>query len=235
MLATRLTGYAGQPDVLVLGLPRGGVPVAFEVAESIGAPLDVFLVRKLGVPGQEELAMGAIATGDVVVLNQEIVQALQIPKNVLDAVVARERAELERRERLYGATDHLRTCEVVRQCSWTTGSQPGRRCARPSRRFASNRLGESSSRCQWPRRKRAPSWGERSTRSFAPRRRTHFSPLATGTRTFRRSPMTRSEISLVELPDSLGGEPPSPRSDWCRRPSRDFCTVEVPELARALG
>lgn len=101
VLANRLTAYAGRPDVLVLALPRGGVPVAFEVAEALDAPLDVFLVRKLGLPGQEELAMGAIASGGVRVLNDYVVQALQIPKEVIDAIAAREQDELERRERAY--------------------------------------------------------------------------------------------------------------------------------------
>src|SRR5207253_5991257 len=100
-LATKLTAYANRPDVLVLGLPRGGVPVAFEVARTLNAPLDVFLVRKLGVPGQEELAMGAIASGGIRVLNHELVEALGIPDRVIDAVAAREQQELERREQLY--------------------------------------------------------------------------------------------------------------------------------------
>ena len=101
LLATSLMVYAKRSDVLVLGLPRGGVPVAFEVATALSAPLDVFLVRKLGVPGHEELAMGAIATGGVRVLNPEVVQALQIPPQVIDAVVTREQQELERREFAY--------------------------------------------------------------------------------------------------------------------------------------
>ena len=78
VLSELLTSYAGRHDVIVLGLPRGGVPVAFEVARALDAPLDVFLVRKLGAPGHEELAMGAIASGDVVVVNDEVVQALKI-------------------------------------------------------------------------------------------------------------------------------------------------------------
>src|SRR5438132_9186711 len=78
-LAAKLAAYAGRPDVLVLALPRGGVPVAFEVARALDAPLDVFLVRKLGLPGHEELAMGAIATGGVRVLNEEMVRRLRIP------------------------------------------------------------------------------------------------------------------------------------------------------------
>ena len=100
-LAEKLAAYADRPDVLVLALPRGGVPVAFEVARSLGAPLDVFVVRKLGVPGHEELAMGAVATGGVRVLNEEIVYGLGIPDQVINAVAARELQELSRRECLY--------------------------------------------------------------------------------------------------------------------------------------
>src|SRR5438477_5786865 len=100
-LAERLRAYKDRPDVLVLALPRGGVPVGSEVAEALNAPLDVFLVRKLGVPGHEELAMGAIATGGVRVLNDDVVRALQIPEDVIDSVAATEWRELERRERSY--------------------------------------------------------------------------------------------------------------------------------------
>jgi putative phosphoribosyl transferase len=101
LLADKLTAYAGRPDVLVLALPRGGVPVGYEVARALQAPLDVFLVRKLGVPGHEELAMGAVATGGVRVLNEDIVNALRIPDYAIDAVTAREQEELARRERAY--------------------------------------------------------------------------------------------------------------------------------------
>lgn len=101
LLATKLTAYAHRRDVLVLALPRGGVPVAYEVAKALHAPLDVFVVRKLGVPGHEELAMGAIATGDVCVLNEQVVQMLHIPDSIIDAVATEERRELERREHLY--------------------------------------------------------------------------------------------------------------------------------------
>lgn len=100
-LAAALQGYARRPDVLVLALPRGGVPVGFEVARALNVPLDVFLVRKLGVPGQEELAMGAVASGGMRVLNREVVEALGIPDSVIGAVAAREQQELERREHLY--------------------------------------------------------------------------------------------------------------------------------------
>src|SRR2546423_2138051 len=101
VLAGLLKHYADRPDVLVLALPRGGVPVAFEVARALNAPLDVFVVRKLGVPGQEELAMGAIATGDVRVLNNDIVRCLGLSEEVIDRVAAREKKELERREHIY--------------------------------------------------------------------------------------------------------------------------------------
>jgi len=101
LLAEKLTAFANKPDVLVLGLPRGGVPVAAEVAKKLNAPLDVFVVRKLGLPGYPELAMGAIATGGVRVLNGDVVNSLRIPDNVIDAVTANEQRELERRERSY--------------------------------------------------------------------------------------------------------------------------------------
>src|SRR2546428_3848027 len=101
LLAAKLTAYANRPDVLVLGLPRGGVPVAYEVAQALGAPLNVFVVRKLGVPGYEELAMGAVATGGVRVLNDQLVRRLGIPGALIDTVASQERQELARRERLY--------------------------------------------------------------------------------------------------------------------------------------
>lgn len=101
-LAERLTAaYEGNPDLIVLGLPRGGVPVAAEVAEALGAPLDVFLVRKLGVPGHEELAMGALATGDAIVVNESVVRSLRISDEDFRRVVQKERLELQRREIAY--------------------------------------------------------------------------------------------------------------------------------------
>jgi putative phosphoribosyl transferase len=100
-LTERLLAYARRPDVLVLALPRGGVPVAYEVARALDAPLDVFVVRKLGVPGREELAMGAIASGGILVLNDDVVGALRIPERVIDAVASRETRELRWRERSY--------------------------------------------------------------------------------------------------------------------------------------
>jgi predicted phosphoribosyltransferase len=98
VLAEQLRRYAGRADVIVLGLPRGGVPVAFEVARELHAPLDVFIVRKLGVPGYEELAMGAIASGGVRVLNEDVVRQLAQPERVIEQVTAEEKRELQRRE-----------------------------------------------------------------------------------------------------------------------------------------
>ena len=116
VLATQLTAYANRSDVLVLALPRGGVPVAYEVAKALHAPLDVFIVRKLGVPGHEELAMGAIATGGVCVLNEDVVQMLHIPDRVIEAVIAKEQQELERREHLYRddrPPPDVRDCTII--------------------------------------------------------------------------------------------------------------------------
>lgn len=101
VLAEWLEGYAGREDVLVLGLPRGGVPVAFEVARELDVQLDVFVVRKLGVPGHEELAMGAIASGGVRVLNDDVVRELEIDEASIARAAAAESAELERREHAY--------------------------------------------------------------------------------------------------------------------------------------
>ena len=115
-LARELAAYVDRPDVLVLALPRGGVPVAFEVARALHAPLDVFLVRKLGLPGHEELAMGAIASGGVLVLNEDIVRALRIPQDLIERVAAAEQRELERRERTYRGNSpvpEVRGCTVI--------------------------------------------------------------------------------------------------------------------------
>lgn len=101
LLADKLTAYADREDVIVLGLPRGGVPVAYEIARKLKAPLDVFIVRKLGVPWQEELAMGAIASGGVRVLNDEVVRAYRISDDDIALVEAKEKEELVRRERAY--------------------------------------------------------------------------------------------------------------------------------------
>jgi predicted phosphoribosyltransferase len=101
LLGLKLSKYAGRDDVIVLGLPRGGVPVAYEVAQALRVPLDVFIVRKLGVPGFEELAVGAIASGGVRVLNEEVANALPNRDEIIETVTKRETAELERREHEY--------------------------------------------------------------------------------------------------------------------------------------
>src|SRR5262245_19510194 len=100
-LAEKLKQYRDCPEVLVLALPRGGVPVGFEIARALHLPLDVFLVRKLGVPGHRELAMGALATGGIRVINQEVVQALGIPDDTIEMVAAEEEKELQRRQQAY--------------------------------------------------------------------------------------------------------------------------------------
>ncbi len=101
VLAEKLLKYREQPEVLVLALPRGGVPVAFEVAKALDAPLDVFLVRKLGLPGHEELAMGAVADGNVRVLNEDVVKPLRIPSELIDSATRRESSEIQRQRELY--------------------------------------------------------------------------------------------------------------------------------------
>jgi putative phosphoribosyl transferase len=101
LLGSALGAYRGRSDVVVLALPRGGVPVACEVAEALGAQVDLIIVRKLGTPGQEELAMGAIASGGVRVLNRDVIEPLRIPERVIAEVERRERAEIERREHAY--------------------------------------------------------------------------------------------------------------------------------------
>jgi len=100
-LASKLDQFANLADVIVVGLPRGGVPVAYEVAHQLNAPLDLLVVRKLGVPGHEELAMGAIASGGVCLLNQDVLSHLGIPQDIIDLVIESEQRELERREREY--------------------------------------------------------------------------------------------------------------------------------------
>jgi putative phosphoribosyl transferase len=100
-LAKKLSEYANRSDVIILALPRGGVPVAFEVAKELNVKMDVFIVRKLGVPGNEELAMGAIASDNIRVLNEDVIRSFQIPQSVIDEVAVNELRELERRERLY--------------------------------------------------------------------------------------------------------------------------------------
>ena len=106
LLAARLRDYAERDDVIVLGLPRGGIPVAYEVALALHAPLDVFVVRKLGLPGHPEYAMGAIASGGVRVLNDDVIRQLHVPTSAVDAIALAEQRELDRRERAYRGARH---------------------------------------------------------------------------------------------------------------------------------
>jgi len=118
LLAEKLEKYADRSDVIVLGLPRGGVPVAKEVAERLHVPLDVFIVRKLGVPGFEELAAGAIASGGVRVLNEDVVRAIPYADQAIEAVTARESAELGRARRVEGRSTAWKTISgTIRACA----------------------------------------------------------------------------------------------------------------------
>ena len=148
LLVEKLTAYANRADVLVLALPRGGVPVAAQVARELNAPLDVFVVRKLGFPGHPELAMGAIATGGIRVLNADVVDSLQVPDDVIEAVAADERVELMRRERAY--RDDLPPPDVrEKQSSWSmTVSRLDQQCSRPLRRFDNRKPAGLLSRCR---------------------------------------------------------------------------------------
>ena len=110
LLAAKLTAYANRQDAIVLALPRGGVPVGFEIAQALHISLDVIVVRKLGVPGQEELTIGAIATGGIRILNNDVVQFLDIPNELIEKVAANEQQELERRELLYRG--ELPACDI---------------------------------------------------------------------------------------------------------------------------
>jgi putative phosphoribosyl transferase len=110
VLASKLTKYKNDPNTVVLALPRGGVPVAYEIGKALGLPIDAFVVRKLGVPGHEEFAMGAIASGDVRYINQNVIGQLHIPREVVNAVSRKEQEELRRREQLYRG--HRRPVEV---------------------------------------------------------------------------------------------------------------------------
>ncbi len=124
-LAEKLTTYANRPDVLVLALPRGGVPVAYEVARALHAPLDILVVRKLGVPGYEELAMGAIASGGIYVLNPSVVEGFKIPKTIVQATAQRELEEVHRRELEYRGSRPLPRIEGRNCVCGNARSLPG--------------------------------------------------------------------------------------------------------------
>ena len=195
LLARQLSTYTGRSDVIVLALPRGGVPVAYEVSRALGVPLDVFVVRKLGVPGHEELAMGAIASGGVSVLNEDVVEALRIPPRVIETVAARELRELKRRERAYrgrrAAPEVRGRTLILVDDGLATGSTMRAAVA------ALRGLGPPAS--SWPYRPRPPqpasSSATRRTTASATSRRSRSTPSACGTRISPRRPTIRSATS----------------------------------------
>jgi hypothetical protein len=156
LLASELVHYAGHPKLLILALPRGGVPVAFEIAQALCAPLDVFLVRKLGVPGQEELAMGAVASGNVRILQSDVLEFFGISHSALEAATLQEMKEIARRERLYRGDRRARRFETARlfwsMMAWRRVPQ----CAQQSQRSNSSTLNVLRSRYRSPRVTRAP-------------------------------------------------------------------------------
>ena len=191
-LAARLTEYAGRSDVIVLGLPRGGVPVAHEVATRLKAPLDVFLVRKLGVPGHPELAMGAIAAGGIEVLSDDLIRDLGIPHALVEQVAVRERLELERRD-----------VAVPRR---STSRRRPRSHGHPRRRWTGDRIDDAGGDSGAPaagagaHRRGGAGRRARNLRAAAPnrrrgrvrrRRRSRSTPSVSGTRSSRRRPTRR--------------------------------------------
>ena len=190
-LAARLAQYADRDDVLVLALPRGGVPVGFEVAEGLRAPLDVFLVRKLGVPGQEELAMGAIASGGIRVLNDSVVQLLGLSEADIAPVESEERRELERREREYRAgrppLDAAGKVAILVDDGLATGSSmraavAALRRLEPARIVVAVPVGAVTP---------ARSSNGKPMRPSVPTNPSPFTQSASGTRTSRRRPMRK--------------------------------------------
>ena len=200
LLAEQLAAYAGRPDVLVLALPRGGVPVAYEVARALEAPLDVFVVRKLGVPGHEELAMGAIASGGVCVLNDDVVEALSIPSQ-------RDRG----RRRAGAPRAGTPRAGLPRRPPATRGPRPhcdpGGRRARDRLDDAGRRRRPAPARAR-PHHRGRPDRGPLDLRGVPPRGgrvrlRHHAGPVlrrrASGTRTSPRRPTTRSATSSEQV------------------------------------
>ena len=175
-LAGVLTRYAGRSDVLVVALPRGGVPVGYEVSRALGVPLDVMQVRKLGVPGREELAMGAIASGGVRIVSDSVVEALGIPDRVIATVAAAEAQELERRERIYREGRLFPDVRGRTVILVDDGLATGSPCARlPWRSAPWGRTG-SSPRCRWRPGRAATRSGTQWTRWCAPSLRSDSSP-----------------------------------------------------------
>ena len=194
VLAESLRTFEGHADVMVLGLPRGGVPVAYEVSRALGVSFDIYMVRKLGAPGQEELAMGAIASGGIVVINEEVVGALKIPWEMVQAEIARERMELTRRELLYRG-NRRRLMSRGSPCFWsTTVLRPDRPCGpRYEPCDGSNRRKSSL-----PYQRRLPPPSRSFKRSLMPVSLRSFpsrsGPLDCGMRTSIRLAMKRSVI-----------------------------------------
>ena len=191
LLAEKLVAYANRRDVIVLALPRGGVPVAAEVARRLNAPLDLVVVRKLGLPGEKELAMGAIATGGVRVLNREVVDSLRVPDKVIDAVTAQEQRELERRERTYRDD---RPPPVVKNRTVILvddGIATGSRCLPPSPRCEIGAQAASWSPRRRFRGARTKKCARSPTRSWPSSCPTNSTALANGIRIFRRRRMKR--------------------------------------------
>src|SRR5215218_6316522 len=192
VLADRLAGYADSSEVVVLALPRGGVPVGFQVARSLGAPLEVLSVRKLGVPGREELAMGAIASDGTQVINQTVVGELGISEDTLQAVAAAEQQELERRERTYRGQRPRPELTGKVVIVVDDGLAPGRPCGRQWPRSAASSRPGSWWRCRSRPPRPAGSCSGLLTRLSAPARRRCLWPLGRPTAISGRRPMRRS-------------------------------------------
>ena len=143
ILAAKLMRYANHPDVLVMALPRGGVPVGYEVARALNAPLDIMLVRKLGVPGHDELAMGAIASGGIRILNRNVIESLQIPPDAIEMVEKRESLELMRRETNYRGNRPRPISRVSPSFLSMTASPQDPPCVSPSRPSVNKRSATS--------------------------------------------------------------------------------------------
>lgn len=179
VLAARLSGYANRSDVAILALRRGGVPVAFEVAKALDAPLDVFVVRKLGVPGHEELAMGAIASGAIRVLNEEV-SALRISEAVIARIARIEQAELERRERSYRGNQPAIDVRGRIVIVVDDASPPAPACARPSPHCVRCSRSAPWSRCRRVRPRPAANSLPKSTKLFAQPRPSRSTASASG-------------------------------------------------------
>ena len=191
LLARQLADYKDRDDVVVLALPRGGVPVAYEIARELKAPLDVFVVRKLGVPWQPELAMGAIAGRGTEVLNGDVVTVYNIPPHVIRAVAEREGLELQRRLQEYRGNRPLLDLRDRVVILVDDGLATGSTMRAAIKALRQDHPKASSLRCPWPPPTRAAGFRSKSTRSSAFVRPLTFPQSGSGTRTFRKPLMTR--------------------------------------------